>query len=360
LHGAAETDVMSRWWNPLSRWLGSDSEATAVATPAARRPDAQHPPTSARPSQRAANAGPVDTTTDPETRRRFLAWLLARTDDGAGGPPSAEVQRLLDKLDHVIGSETLRASLLPRAPQVVPQLMKTLRDEAYSSVDVAGRISKDVVLTAEVIRSATSAYQRTDDGKIDLARAVAVIGAAGLRRAIANVVLRPIFEAKGDSLSARASAQVWKDADRKARLCAAIASGSHGLDQFDGYIAGLLHDTGWTAALRAIDGFPDARAAIGQLLGAAVAPELFIRRDRLFGALVQGWSLGDAVTALAVEVGRDGLAAASTPLGLALASADRLAMLFALAPKADGADTVPEWATLPRSVQNAYDGLGAD
>ena len=51
----------------------------------------------------------------------------------------------------MIASDTLRAGLLPRAPHVIPQLMKTLRDEGYSSVDVASRISKDVVLTAEVV-----------------------------------------------------------------------------------------------------------------------------------------------------------------------------------------------------------------
>jgi serine/threonine-protein kinase len=71
--------------------------------------------------------------------------------------------------------------------------MKTLREENYSSADVASRISKDAVLTAEVVRSATSVFDNTGDGvEIDLARAVFMIGTQGLRRAIANVVLRPI------------------------------------------------------------------------------------------------------------------------------------------------------------------------
>ena len=357
---------MTRWWNPLARWLRPEAEA-ALAAPASNRIADRAVATAApRAGARAASpraappAAVADTATPAESRRRFLAWLLGRPEDRGGtAPPPAEVQRLFDKLDHVIGSETLRASLLPRAPQVVPQLMKTLRDESYSSVDVASRISKDVVLTAEVIRSATSAYQRTSDDKIDLARAVAVIGAQGLRRAIANVVLRPIFEARGDSLSARAAPQIWKDADRKARLCAALAA-SDGLDPFDGYIAGLLHDTGWTASLRAIDGFQDAPAGAGQLTHPTVAPQLFIRRDRLFGAMVQGWQLGEAVSALAVEVGRDGLAAARSPLGLALRGADRLALLYALAPSAAGEATVPEWSSLPSAVQGVYARLAAD
>ena len=44
---------------------------------------------------------------------------------------AAAVEALLARLDEVIASDTLRAALLPRAPHVVPQLMKTLRDEGY-------------------------------------------------------------------------------------------------------------------------------------------------------------------------------------------------------------------------------------
>ncbi len=207
---------------------------------------------------------------------------------------------LLERLDEVIASDTLRANLLPRAPHVVPQLMKTLRDESYSSVDVASRISRDVVLSAEVIRSATSTYRAKDDdeGEIDLARAVAMIGTAGLRRAIASVVLRPIFDAGGDTLSAKAAVKIWRDADRKARLSAALA-GQQSLDPFDGYLAGLLHNSGWTAALRALDGFDDLLFSSVDLAHPAVVPQLLRRRDALFGAIVGPWNLSPAIDSLA-------------------------------------------------------------
>ena len=35
------------------------------------------------------------------------------------------------------------------------------------------------------------------------------------------------------------------------------AAGQAGLDPFDGYLAGLLHNSGWTAVLRAIDNLED-------------------------------------------------------------------------------------------------------
>ncbi len=295
---------------------------------------------------------------------RFFCWLVGVSAAAAPGPeeaPAAVTGPLLERLDEVIASDSLRANLLPRAPHVVPQLMKTLRDESYSSVDVASRISRDVVLSAEVIRSATSAYRAKEDddaGEIDLARAVAMIGTAGLRKAIASVVLRPIFEAGGDTLSAKAAVKIWRDADRKARLSAALAS-QQSLDPFDGYLAGLLHNSGWTAALRAIDGFDDLLVSGVDLAHPAVVPQLLLRRDALFGAIVGPWNLSPAVDSLAEEVGRLGLDAVRSPLGVALREANRLAALYALAPTGHRpAAAVPGWAALARPVQECYVALG--
>ena len=251
----------ARWWNPLSWWRPASAlaEARAPDNSTARSAAAAMPHTTpaaalGRPDRVVPSAGrglePAASSNDlPETdaidreaseqrRVRFFCWMVGvPTAPSARSSPAAAIPRMLERLDRVIASESLRAGPLPRAPHVVPQLMKTLRDERYSSADVAHRISKDVVLTAEVVRSATSAFQRgDDDSEIDLARAVAMIGTQGLRRAIASVVLRPIFDARGNTLSARAATQIWKDADKKARLCAAITS-QLALDPLDGYLA---------------------------------------------------------------------------------------------------------------------------
>ena len=194
----------------------------------------------------------------------------------------------------------------------------------------------------------------------DSPRAVTMIGTQGLRRAIANVVLRPIFDAKGDTFSARAATQIWKDADRKARLCSALVTPQIG-DPFDGYLAGLLHNTGWTALLRAIDGFEDMALNGAQLARPEVIPQLLQRRDALFGAIVGPWNLSAAVDGLAGDVGRNGVEGAQSPLGLALRQADRLAAWRALTPAGQGPGaTVPTWATLPKSLRDCYAGLAAN
>jgi len=345
-----------------------DPVEKAVPVPAAKPPVAA--PAAASSSSRAlpsttpakGNAGEAPVTERHDQRHvRFFCWLVgvsAAAAPGAEEPRAAVIGPLFDRLDEVIASDALRANLLPRAPHVVPQLMKTLRDESYSSVDVASRISRDVVLSAEVIKSATAVYRaKEDEGEIDLARAVAIIGTAGLRRAIASVVLRPIFESGGDTLSAKAAVKIWRDADRKARLSAALA-GQESLDPFDGYLAGLLHNSGWTALLRAIDGFEDLIVGNADLAHPAVVPELLRRRDALFGAIVGPWNLSPAIDRLAEEVGQVGLDAARSPLGVALREANRLAAWYALALAGHRpAAAVPGWATLSRPVQDCYAGL---
>jgi hypothetical protein len=184
-----------------------------------------------------------------------------------------------------------------------------------------------------------------------------MLGTQGLRRAIASVVLRPIFDARGHTLSARAAVRIWKDADKKARLSAAITP-QMALDPFDGYLAGLLHNSGWTAALRAIDGLQDITVSAADLAHPAVVPQLVRRRDTLFGALVEPWNLSPAMDRLAAEVGSRGLDAVESPLGIALRDAERLAALHVLvAAHQRPAASVPMWATLPRPVQDCYAAL---
>ena len=111
--------------------------------------------------------------------------------------------------------------------------------------------------------------------------------------------------------------------------CSALAT-QRGIDPLDGYLAGLLHEIGWTALLRIVDNGKDIVVSTADLSHAAVVPQLLRRRDQLFGALVRPWNLGTAMNRLAEEIGSIGLDGAASPLGQALREADRKATLDAL------------------------------
>ena len=313
------------------------------------------------PQEAAAPTLEINDTTSP-----FLAWLLSQPKPETASTVDAELQSsstaldaqaqsMLARVDEVISSDLQRNALLPRAPQMLPQLMRSLRDDHYVAVEVAARISKDAVLAAEVIRVANGSHRGSREPIVDLSQAVQSIGTDQLRRVVTKSVLRPIFSVRGTSLSALAAPQIWVNAEFKAHLCSALAM-ADGLDPLDGYMAGMLHDCGWTALLRALDGLgPKVLPAVSKLIVPALAQALAERRDLLFCRLIRPWQLSMPLVAMADEIEAGGLAAARLPLAVALRRAHGLAALHALACDArlpQGMDA--ELMRLPATVQASY------
>lgn len=355
-----------RWPVSLSPWRRPRAAAKRVAPPRLVTPAAAPTPAPAAadpPQEAVAPTLELNDTTSP-----FLAWLLSQPkpkpeptlslDTAAQSSPAAldeQAQLMLARVDEVIASDLQRNALLPRAPQVLPQLMRSLRDEHYVAVEVAERISKDAVLAAEVIRVANGSHRGSREPIVDLSQAVQSIGTDQLRRVVTKAVLRPIFSVRGASLSALAAPQIWVNAEFKARLCSALAR-ADGLDPLDGYMAGMLHDCGWTALLRALDGLgPRVLPAVARLTAPALAQALAERRDLLFCRLTRPWQMSMPLVAMADEIETGGLAAARLPLAVALQHAHHLAALHALACDArlpQGMDA--ELMRLPASVQASF------
>ena len=257
-----------------------------------------------------------------DLRQPSFEWVI-----GAVAAPSDTLQgserRLLAHLDAVLGSDDSRSALLPRAPAVIPQLLNSLRDEGQSTTTLAERVMRDPHLVAEVIRMANSAHARADEPVVDIAQAIGRIGTSGLRRAIARVVLKPMFSGTADTLSVRCAQRLWQHSDATASACQQEAA-RRGLDPFEGYLTGLMHNVGWTAALRAID--RSEGGAPGQFSRAFVNA-FDQRRETFFAMLVIPWQLTGGLTALGTAL-RDGdLAGAHSPLGEALRAADQRACL---------------------------------
>lgn len=246
-----------------------------------------------------------------------LSWLL----DGPPprqAPPLPQERLLLQGLDHQLAASRLPPDLLPRAAAVIPQLLALMRQEAPPRAALVQQVLKDLVLTAEVLRVARSPFygaQPVDTLETALDR----IGTSGLHSAMARVLLKPVFQAQGDGLTARAAPRLWQRAEFKSLLCADLVARSGG-DRFEGFLAGLLHDTGWIALLRLID-----RAQLHPELplSRALDAALDRRKDRLFGRLVAEWDLSPALTTLARQMQSSPVDSVALPLADALRTADR-------------------------------------
>src|SRR5450432_4040335 len=125
---------LARWWNPFTR--RRRAAPAAAASPATKDP-LDRSTVAAVPVAIDAAApeelrGPqaIDQETPGERHVRFFCWMVGvPATPLASASPLVVIARVMERLDQVIASESLRAGLLPRAPHVVPQLMRALRDE---------------------------------------------------------------------------------------------------------------------------------------------------------------------------------------------------------------------------------------
>ena len=347
---------MSYWTQRVAALFGGHpSPAPAAVTPRGvpvHLPDlATHGvPTAALPATAEAVAG-----LDP--RAAFFEWL-AGPGSVLAAPLTLAEQRLLSHLDTLLGSDTAGTELLPRAPSVIPQLMKSLRDEGQSAHALAQRVEKDANLVAEVIRLASSVHARADRPVADLADAIRRLGTEGLRRAIAMVVLKPIFDAPSSSLSGRAAPRLWAHADAQAQAGTELAAAS-GLDPFEAFVAGLMHNTGWSAALRAVD---RAEGGAPARFTQAFVLAFDTRRELFFARLVKPWQLNAPLTRLADALLRGEALADAGPLGQLLAAADRAAtstLLPHIASPAPAPIDRARLAAVPRCTESTHPGAAA-
>lgn len=292
----------------------------------------RRPELAPRPVAAASTPGPTVPLAVPPLPRAaapcLLPWLLNQDLDADRCTLAEAEQRALQVLDDLLRRPATPADLLPRAGAVIPQLMAMLRRDDLALDALARQVGRDLVLAAEVLRMARAAGHGASDDGLDLPRALGRLGTAGLNIAIARVVLRPLFDSPGDGLFARAGERLWQHAEAQARHGSVLAA-AEGIDAFEGYLAGLLHNSGWTVALRALDRgslFVPPADDRPPAFGPAFALGLQRRCDALFGKLVAGWQITPLLTALAESAAAPGgLDASDLPLAALLRRADALA-----------------------------------
>jgi hypothetical protein len=305
--------------NWLSRLFSPRRPETPAAGPATAKPI-----TASSARARARPAPAVAASPDAP----LLPWLLQCT--GVPGTALTRTeQRALDALDKVLALPTLPDDLVPRAAALIPQLLALLRQTDLPVAALSQRVGKDMVLAAEVLRLASSPFYRAQGSVTDLTQAISLIGEHGLQTVIARVVLKPMYEAPPGTLSARAAGRLWEHAEALARDTASGAAAA-GEPAFDGYLAGLLHGTGWSVAFRVLD-----RAGLVLSLppSEAFAAAGAGRAHRLFGQAAQRWAITPGFSAFGADAREHPLAGSSLPLAAAL----REALPKALAEIAPGA-----------------------
>ena len=288
----------------LDKLLGADDSPKAQAAPGA--------------------AGEVAPATAFEVDAAYYRWLAAAR------PPRATAQvevRIVDELARLAQSPVAGAALVPRVPEIIPRLMRTLREDEMNAAELSRQLSADTVLVAEVYREANRpAYlPRYHSGPpvSSIQSAIMLLGQNGMRMLLARVAFRPIVSLQNGRLARRAAPLVWRQSEKSALAASLLAPGLRA-NAFEAYLAGLMENVGLVVALRIVDqhcadeALPHSDAFIAALF----------QHARILSAQIAAlWEFPEAVVAAIGAAGR----ADAGPMAQALALGGRLGKLRMLA-----------------------------
>ena len=293
---------MIKW---IARWFNrpaDEAPAAPFAAPVAQPPQSEPEP----------QAAGIPTL--------FYRWLA--------GPPGEDIlpsteRLILDEFARLVDSPEDGADLVPRVPAVIPQLLRSLRDESMSGADLSRQLAQDVVLVAEVIREANSPYYSPAAPIKNIEGAVMLLGQNGMRMLLARVAFRPIINNQSGPFALQAAPLVWRQSEACA-LAGSMLAPAMGVNPFEAYLAGLLHHVGLIVALRLID----------QIYTGPALPQSdefgapLVANTRVLSARIAAlWEFPASVCNAIVDAGQPG----ASPLAQVLALADHIGMLRLLA-----------------------------
>jgi HD-like signal output (HDOD) protein len=287
---------MKKW---IDRMLGADK---------APAPDASEPP-----------AGEAAHDVAVEVDAAYYRWLTASA--GYEATPQVE-EHLLDLVRTLALDPGAASGLVPRIPELIPELLRDLADDAVSQGALARSVERDTVLVAEVIREANSAYYRPLQPIKSLDAALLMLGQNGLRMLLARIAFRPLLRMADTGFARHAAPLVWHQAEKCALASSLMAPGM-AAGVFEAYLAGLMQNLGLLVAFR----LAERAAEAGKIPGSSeFGARLFAVSRGLSASIAAHWEFPpDVVHAIATS---------STPAASALARAlergDQIAKLHLL------------------------------
>jgi HD-like signal output (HDOD) protein len=250
-------------------------------------------------------------------------WHCLTAGAAASAPTSqalAHAQLVLAELDRLIAAPSDAAGLVPRVPEIIPQLLRSLRDEDSSSAELARPLARDPALVAELIREANSPFYRSSGQVRTIDAALLVLGRNGLRMLLARAAFRPLIGMQGGRHSRQAGARLWNHTENCA-LAASLLAPAFRADPFEAYLAGLMDDLGLIVAFRLFDGVLEADALPRD---PAFAGALLARTRTLAARIAMQWEMPPPIAAAILGAANR---PAATGLASALLEAERLACL---------------------------------
>ena len=204
-------------------------------------------------------------------------------------------------------------------------MIQLLRDDGVSTTELSRLVARDVVLTAEVIREANSAYYSPISPAETLDAAIMMLGQNGLRMLLARLAFRPLIKMQSEGFARGAAPNVWSHSE-KCALAASIVASNKGAGVFESYLAGLMQNVGLIVAFR----LAEKVCPSGKIPGSSeFGAQLAAASRELSAAIAAHWQFPDTVTDAIAQAGDPG----ESRVAQALQLGDRIAKLRQLLDK---------------------------
>lgn len=178
------------------------------------------------------------------SRMRAIAFDEEAGDDRRMNPADAAHAQVARAASATLSHIAPGSRYAPRRPQLLPQLLNVVNDDASSGREIAGIIARDPALTGNLLRIANSALYRVRPEPIEnIERAVVLIGTDGLRQMIAVALMQPVLNG-GPGAFGRLPSIIWEHTLLSAVAAAEYARQVERIDAFSAQMLGLLHGLG--------------------------------------------------------------------------------------------------------------------
>lgn len=275
-------------------------------------------PPGAAPAQPAAEPAPAAPMASQQSQRLEPAQIVAHLrglELGLAAPPvgPARDPRVAAALS-TLGATALERRHFPRRPNLLPQLMHAINNEAVARRELVAIIARDPALVDSLLRMANSSFYRISPQPVEsIERAVAILGSDGLRSVIATALMQPIFNASAARGFPRFAHLVWEHALRSAQAAVVHAAVAERIEPFSAELLSLISGLAEIVLFR----WARERCAIaprgGPPVGAVIAALLDAQGSALARHIGDDWHLSQSALAALAE--QSDPAGPATPLG---------------------------------------------
>ncbi|MGA1845827.1 HDOD domain-containing protein [Deferribacter abyssi] len=131
---------------------------------------------------------------------------------------------------------------IPPLPQIASRILAVMNTKDYSITDVVYYASKDVALTAEILKVANSAIFSPRDEIKDLRHAIVILGEKNLKSLLAALSMKSYFY-KNESKKDLAN-NIWEHSLSVAIMARLLSQHISDIDSSEAFLLGILHDIG--------------------------------------------------------------------------------------------------------------------